>query len=135
MLTTIITYFSVLLTFLVLDLFWLNIAAKELYARALSGYLAPQPQLAPGLLLYALLVSGLVYFVILPARKDKDTPKAVLKAAYLGVLCYATYDLTNLAVARSWPLSITIIDIIWGAVLMTSTTAISLILLDKYHSK
>jgi uncharacterized membrane protein len=135
MIDSILTYISALFTFLVLDLFWLNVAAKELYRRSLTDYLAPQAQVAPGLLLYALLVSGLVYFVILPARKDKDTPKALLRAAFLGVLCYATYDLTNLAVAKSWPLSITIIDIVWGAVLMTSTTAITLILLDKYRSK
>jgi uncharacterized membrane protein len=129
------SYSMALATFLIIDLFWLNVAAKELYRRALTDYLAPQATLAPGIILYALLVAGLTYFVILPAQKDKNMPLALMRAAFLGVICYATYDLTNLAIARSWPLSVTIIDIIWGAVLMMSTTAITLILIQKYRSR
>jgi len=124
-----------LATFLVIDLFWLNVAAKEFYRRALADYLSPQANVAPGLLLYALLVAGLTYFVILPAQKDKNMPLALMRSAFLGIICYATYDLTNLAIARNWPVSVTIIDIIWGAVLMMSTTAITLILMQKYRSK
>lgn len=135
MLTALQTYCISFVTFLVVDLFWLNVAAKELYKRSLGDYLAPEPSLVPGLVLYALLVAGLTYFVILPARKDKNMPLALIRSAFLGVICYATYDLTNLAVAKNWPLSVTIIDIIWGAVLMMSTTAITLILQQKYFSK
>lgn len=135
MLTTALSYITALTTFLVIDLFWLNIAAKEFYRRALADYLAPQASLAPGLILYALLVAGLTYFVILPAQKDKNMPLALMRAAFLGVITYATYDLTNLAIAQGWPLSVTIIDIIWGAVLMMSTTAITLILMQNYQSK
>ena len=135
MLTTALSYTTALITFLVIDLFWLNVAAKELYRRALTDYLAPQASLMPALILYALLVAGLTYFVILPAQKDKNMPLALMRAAFLGVICYATYDLTNLAVARAWPLTVTIIDVVWGAVLMMSTTAITLILMQKYQSK
>jgi uncharacterized membrane protein len=135
MLTTFLSYIMALATFLVIDLFWLNVAAKEFYRRALADYLSPQANVAPGLLLYALLVAGLTYFVILPAQKDKNMPLALMRSAFLGIICYATYDLTNLAIARNWPVSVTIIDIIWGAVLMMSTTAITLILMQKYRSK
>ena len=135
MLTTFLSYIMALATFLVIDLFWLNVAAKEFYRRALADYLSPQANVAPGLLLYALLVAGLTYFVILPAQKDKNMPLALMRSAFLGVICYATYDLTNLAIARNWPVSVTIIDIIWGAVLMMSTTAITLILMQKYRTK
>lgn len=135
MLTTFLSYIMALATFLVIDLFWLNVAAKEFYRRALADYLSPQANVAPGLLLYALLVAGLTYFVILPAQKDKNMPLALMRSAFLGIICYATYDLTNLAIARNWPVSVTIIDIIWGAVLMMSTTAITLILIQKYRSK
>ena len=135
MLTTFLSYIMALATFLVIDLFWLNVAAKEFYRRALADYLSPQANVAPGLLLYALLVAGLTYFVILPAQKDKNMPLALMRSAFLGIICYATYDLTNLAIARNWPVSVTIIDIIWGAVLMMSTTAVTLILMQKYRSK
>lgn len=135
MLDKIITYITALVTFLVLDLFWINIAAREFYSRSLSGYLAPQPNLVPALLLYALLVAGLTYFVLIPARKDKELAPSLMRAAFLGLLCYATYDLTNLAVAREWPLSVTIIDMAWGAVLMTATTAITTILMQRYRAQ
>jgi uncharacterized membrane protein len=68
MLTTFLSYIMALATFLVIDLFWLNVAAKEFYRRALADYLSPQANVAPGLLLYAL-PAGLTYFVILPAQK------------------------------------------------------------------
>jgi len=46
------------------------------------------------------------------------------------LLCYATYDLTNLATLKNWPVVVTVADIIWGVVL-TSSTALAVFLIGK----
>jgi len=119
-------------TFLIIDMFWLNIAAKDLYRRALGPLLAPSPNIWAAVIFYLAYIAALMYFVINPARQDGDFVKALIGGAIFGAICYATYDLTNLAVLRDWPLNITIIDIIWGAVLTMSVTAITLILLQRF---
>lgn len=131
MLTTLYSYGIALITFLIIDMFWLQIAAKDLYRRSLGGLLTDSPNLFAACIFYALFIAALVYFVIHPAQRDKDFNRALVRAAALGGICYATYDLTNLAVLRDWPLSITVIDIIWGIVLSTAVTAITLIFLQR----
>ncbi len=131
MLNTIYSYFIALGTFLAIDLIWLNVAAKELYRRELGEWLSSSPNLSAAGIFYLAFVAALVYFVIQPARKDGNMPRGLLRAAIFGAICYATYDLTNLATIQNWPLSIAIIDIIWGAILSTAVTAITLILMQR----
>lgn len=135
MLRNLQSYCIALITFVVIDLVWTNIAAHELYHRALSSLLADQVQLAPALLLYLVYIAGLVYFVIAPAlhkesKKDNLQP-ALARAALLGLVAYASYDLTNLATLKNWPLTITLVDIAWGIVLTTATTAVTLIAMQS----
>jgi uncharacterized membrane protein len=62
---------------------------------------------------------GVLVFVVLPGIKENDLAATLVKAAFFGLLTYATYDLTNLATIKDWPVLITIIDLIWGTVLTT----------------
>mgnify|MGYP000919583091 CR=1 FL=1 len=131
MLITLYSYGIALVTFLIVDMFWLQIAAKDLYRRSLGGLLTDTPNLLAAVIFYALFIAALVYFVLRPAQEDRNFKRALTRAAVLGGICYATYDLTNLAVLRGWPVGITIIDIIWGIVLSMTVTAITLILLQR----
>lgn len=131
MLTTLYTYAIALATFLVIDMFWLQIAAKDLYKRSLGSLLTATPNLTAAGIFYALYIAALLYFVLMPAHKDHNFQLALTRAAILGGICYATYDLTNLAVLKDWPLSITIIDIIWGMVLTTAVAAITLLISQR----
>jgi len=47
------------------------------------------------------------------------------------LVCYATYDLTNLAVAKDWPILVTIVDLVWGAVLAASVSTITYFIATK----
>ena len=40
--------------------------------------------------------------------------KAVAMGALLGLVAYATYDLSNLATLQGWSLAVTVVDIAWG---------------------
>lgn len=105
------------IVFLVVDLLWLTLIAKELYQRELGFILAKSPNWLAAIAFYLLYLAGLVYFVILPAVVAKDWTLAVKNGIFFGFITYATYDLTNLATLDKWPLKITIIDLLWGSFL------------------
>lgn len=108
-------------TFLLLDAVWLTQTADILYRPLLGDILAPQFDLLAAILFYLIYVAGIVVFAVLPARRPAG---AVLRGAFLGLFAYATYDLTNQATLRDWPVLITVLDLAWGSfVTACATTA------------
>jgi len=101
--------------FLALDFLWLGILAKNFYQSQLGGLLGEVNWVAAALL-YAVLVFGVVYFAAYPAAIKNSVLFALLGGALFGFIAYATYDLTNLATLRNWPLMASVVDMIWGAI-------------------
>jgi uncharacterized membrane protein len=77
---------------------------------------------------YLLFVLGLVIFVITPALKEESLTKALLFGSLFGLITYATYDLTNLATVKNWPILVTVVDLVWGAVLSASVSVITFLI-------
>ncbi len=111
--------------FLVVDMVWLLVIAKGLYAKHLGYLMTKTPNLAVAGIFYLLYVVGLVIFVLEPAMEKSSIIEALWRGALFGLIAYATYDLTNLATIRDWPFLITIIDLIWGTVLSGSVASIT----------
>ncbi len=118
----IISYLLTALVFFAIDLLWLGVIAKGLYNKYLSGLLAEQVNWTAAIVFYILFIIGIFIFAILPAVEKNDWVKAVILGGLFGFFTYATYDLTNLATLKNWPLTIVFIDIIWGVVLTTSVS-------------
>jgi len=114
-------YFSFLLSLIVIDLIWLLGIAKNLYRNDMGSLMASEPKLLAGLGFYLLYALGTSIFVIIPAISKQSWIYAVQYGALFGFFCYMTYDLTNLAVIRDFPVRLALIDIAWGA----TVTAIS----------
>lgn len=100
---------------LVLDMLWLGFIAKSWYQQGIGHLMADQPNLAIGALFYLLFPLGLVIFAVLPTGDNADWTKAALMGALFGFFAYATYDITNLATLRDWPLKLSIMDVVWGS--------------------
>lgn len=111
--------------FLVLDLAWIGFVAQGLYERFLGDLLADEPNVAAAVLFYAIFLAGLVYFVIAPAVEQGSLRSALLRGAAFGLVAYATWDLTSLAVIEGFPVAIVPIDIAWGAVLAASVSTVT----------
>lgn len=112
--------FSYLLTFIVflmVDMLWLGIIAKNLYQKYLGDFLTDKVNWTAAFIFYFLYVVGISIFTIYPAVNKDSAVNAIVMGALFGVFTYATYDLTNLATLKGWPLPIVFIDILWGAVL------------------
>jgi uncharacterized membrane protein len=56
-------------------------------------------------------------FVVVPGVKEGSLQMTLIRAALFGLITYATYDLTNLATIKDWPIIVTVVDMIWGTVL------------------
>jgi len=104
-------------TMFVLDLAWLGLVAKSLYAREMGTLLRPDIKWVPALLFYTLYVAAAVVFVVLPAVEHRSVVRALALGAFFGLAAYATYDLTSLALIRDFPVTIAIVDMLWGMAL------------------
>jgi uncharacterized membrane protein len=110
-------YCLTLLVFLAVDFLWLGLIAKGLYQRYVGHLFSEQVNWAAAFLFYLLFVLGLMVFVIYPAIKANAMMQALWMGMLFGLVAYATFDLTNLAMLRGWPATITVVDILWGTVL------------------
>ncbi|MBC1983278.1 DUF2177 family protein [Listeria booriae] len=119
--------------FLLIDAIWLGLIAKSLYRNYLGDLMAGNVRFGAALLFYVLFVCGVVFFVIEPALAKDSLSFAIFAGAFLGLLCYATYDLTNLATLKDWPVLITALDLVWGAFVTAATSGIVFWLAKIWH--
>ncbi len=104
------------ITFLVLDALWLGLIAKPLYTTEMGGLMADDPNMIAAAVFYVLYIFGVLYFAIMPHMSGGSLTQVAISGALFGLIAYATYDLTGLAVIQNWSTKLAIIDIIWGAV-------------------
>ncbi len=111
--------------FLLIDIVWLGFVAPKLYKANIGHLMAEKPNLLAAGVFYLLYIAALLFFVIDPALAKGSVWQAVWTGAFLGLAMYATYDLTNLATLKDWPLKITVIDLIWGTFITAATSGIA----------
>ena len=108
------TYLVAFVVFFLIDIVWLVVVARKLYQKELGYIMSSQPNWFAAMLFYLLFITGVVFFVINPSLAKESWSYALLVGMFFGLITYSTYDLTNLATLKDWPLKITIIDLIWG---------------------
>jgi uncharacterized membrane protein len=113
------------IVFLIIDLLWLGLIAKNFYRKHLGFLMSDKVNLTAAIVFYLIFITGIVLFVVKPALEAGSFSHALVYGALFGFVTYSTYDLTNLATLKNWPLIITIIDLIWGTFLATSVSVIT----------
>lgn len=111
--------------FLAIDALWLTLIAKNFYAKNIGYLMAKNPNLLAALIFYLIFIAGLIFFVITPALDKKMWTLALLAGIFFGLVTYATYDLTNLATVKDWPLIVTIVDLIWGMFVSAAVSVVT----------
>ena len=124
-------YFIALPIFLALDMIWLGLVAKNFYSNQIGFLMKSNINWTAAIIFYLLFIVGLVLFVITPAIEKGSWFYALIFGALFGLITYATYDLTNLATIKNWPIILTIVDLIWGTVLAASVSVISFFIAYK----
>ena len=117
--------------FFFLDMTWLGFVAKNFYSKQIGGLLKPDINWIAAISFYLLFLAGLVVFVIAPALEKRQWSQALVMGAFFGLVTYATYDLTNLAVAKDWTLLVTIVDMLWGMTLAATVATSTYFIAQK----
>ena len=123
MMKAIVAYVTTAVAFGALDAVWLSQMGPRLYRPVLGDLITDSPRLAPAVAFYLIYIFGLVFFAVMPGVEAGKWTKTALNALILGVVAYATYDLTNQATLRTWATHLTLADLAWGA--FASTVACS----------
>ena len=117
-------YFATLIAFFAIDMVWLGLVARSFYYEQLGFLLNPNTNWVAAMIFYLLFILGILVFVVLPGLKEDSLKATILRAALFGLVTYATYDLTNLATVKDWPLAITLVDLAWGTVLTIAVSSV-----------
>lgn len=117
-------YLLTIPAFFLIDMLWLGFVAKDFY-QAKLGYLLGPVNWPAALTFYALYIVGILIFAVAPALESQSLVKALVLGGLFGFFAYATYDLTNYATVKDWPLIVVVVDIMWGIVLTGSVATVS----------
>lgn len=120
--------------FFAIDILWLGFVAKNLYRDHLGHLMRASTNWPAAILFYMAFIGGLIFFVINPALEKDSYTYALVIGGLFGFITYATYDMTNLATLKDWPLFITVIDITWGTVLNALTSMVSFFIINFFNA-
>jgi uncharacterized membrane protein len=121
-------YLITLVVFFLIDMVWLGVVAKGFYRKYLGSLISSKVVWPAAILFYLLFIIGLLVFVIRPTLIGGEPLQALFFGALFGLISYATYDLTNLATLKDWPLVVTVVDLVWGACLGGLVSLVSVLL-------
>lgn len=134
MLAALVSFIVSCVIFLGFDAIWLY-SMSGTYKRLIGDLLAEPFQIAPAMAFYVLYVCGIVGFAVLPSLSNGGWVAAAGKGAFLGIVAYGTYDLTNQATLKHWPWRLTLIDMTWGTLLTSITAALATALVSHIYSQ
>ena len=129
---TLFTYIISTVIFFAIDMVWIGFIARNFYKEKLGFIISPNVNWAAAIIFYLIYIGGILFFAVLPSLKDANWQTALLNGAVLGLVCYATYDLTNMATIDKWPLVVVVADIIWGIVLTGSVSLLTYFAVSKF---
>jgi uncharacterized membrane protein len=127
-------FFTALVVFFAIDMVWLVLVAKNFYREQIGFLMKPDVNWTAAIIFYLLFIAGLVTFVISPAILKNSWVHALLFGALFGLITYATYDLTNLATLKDWPVLVTLVDLAWGMVVSASVSLVTYLIFTKIIS-
>lgn len=120
-------YLVSLAAFLAIDMLWLGLVARSFYQQQLGFIMAPSVNWFAAAIFYLLFIVGILFFVVVPGLERNSLKATLLRAALFGLITYATYDLTNLATLKDWPVLLTLVDLIWGTVLSILVSSVGFV--------
>jgi len=118
-----IAYAGTLLSFLLIDAIWLGLIAKSFYRDQLGDLMLRSPNFAVAAIFYLFFAAAIVVLAVRPGLDAGSLWTTVGYGALLGLAAYGTYDMTNLSTLKGWPVTLSIVDMVWGTVLTAAASA------------
>jgi len=118
-------YGVAVVAFLAIDMLWLGVIARSFYRAQIGHLMRANVNWAAAVVFYLVFVSGIVVLVVWPAIQRQSLGHALVLGALLGLVTYAAYDLTNLATLEDFPLTVALVDLVWGMVLCATVSGVT----------
>lgn len=115
-------YLSMAAVFFAIDLVWLGLVAAAFYQRHLGHLLSPQIRWGPAVLFYAIFIAGLLVFAVLPGLGAGSLFRTLVLGGFLGIMAYATFDLTCAALFKDFPTLVVVVDMVWGCLISATVS-------------
>ena len=128
----ILLYAIATVIFFAIDMVWLGVVAKNFYRDKLGFIFTGDVRWGAAIIFYLIYIFGILFFAVSPAMAGAGWKTALHNGALFGLMCYATYDLTNMATISQWPLIVVVVDIIWGIVLTGSVSLLTYLVAAKW---
>ena len=125
-------YVATLVVMVALDLLWLGVVAKSFYQQGIGHLMAARPNIPVAVAFYALYAVGLVLFAVAPGGSTAGWSRTLAMGALFGFFAYATYDLTNLATLKNWPVGVALLDIAWGSLVSAVSVVAGKAAMDRF---
>ena len=132
MMKLIAAYLTTAVVMIVIDLVWLGVIAKPLYQQGIGHLMTDRPNILAAVAFYLLFPVGLMVFAITPQEAVQGWQKSAWLGAMFGFFAYATYDLTNLATLKNYPLSLALIDMSWGTLVSATAACAGKLVFDTF---
>ena len=126
------TYAATFVVMVALDMIWLGFVAKSFYQEGIGHLMAEKPVVPVAVVFYIVYAIGLVFFAVVANEASTGYGKTVLHGALFGFFAYATYDLTNLATLKNWPVGLALLDMAWGTVVSAVSAVAGKAALDRF---
>lgn len=123
--SVIVAYISILVVFGIIDAIWITQVAVGMYRTMLGDAMLDTVRILPAVIFYFAFPIGIVVFAVMPGLREDSVVSTIGLAMLYGALCYATYDLTNYATLKAWTPLVTVIDIVYGAVVSGFSAAVA----------
>jgi len=126
-------YAGTFLSLLIADAIWLGLVARTFYRDQLGALMLPSPNFAVAALFYIFFAMAITLLAVMPGVRSGSLATALCYGAVLGLAAYGTYDITNLATLKGWPLTLSLVDMAWGT-FMTALSASCGLLVSRYFA-
>jgi uncharacterized membrane protein len=120
-----VLYLATLFVLVPLDFLFLGVVAKDFFTSQVGNMLG-EIKLVPAAIFYLLYVVGVLIFV--SGSPSVTWQTTLLYGALFGLFCYATFDLTSLALLRNWSWAVALVDVGWGAVVTAVSSTAGLLI-------
>jgi uncharacterized membrane protein len=118
-------YLMTVPVFFLVDMIWLGLIARNFYQKHLGFILSPEVNWAAAIIFYLIYIVGIIFFAVIPALEKDSLVRAIVWGGLFGFFTYVTYELTNMALIKGWPLKVVIVDVAWGFFLCATVAALS----------
>jgi uncharacterized membrane protein len=125
-------YVAVAFAIVILDFVWLGMIARPMYLQGIGHLMAERPDLPVAALFYAVYALGLMVFAVTPPGPTARLRETLVAGTLFGFFAYATYDLTNLATLKQWPVMIAVVDITWGSMVSGVAAGAGRLVFDRF---